>query len=210
MQNRKIKDKIALSNYKIQILIRLLILIQIGCSTTKVAIDLNEKKNRNSAIFQIFNESHDLTIGYTCQSYWWSNQYNYDVIAKKGDEWNYYSLWSKKKKNGNWSTLKMKRKSINQDLGDLLINYLDDKELLSLSNDCLNNNEIIVNDSIVRQMTISDGINYKFEIIKNGKLKIIEAYEPEYYLEVKPSSNCRRTFIDWTNKFLTIKKEIST
>lgn len=206
----KRKNKSTSLSIKSKILIGFCFLVQISCTTKKIAIDLNEKENRDSAIFQIFNKTQDLTIGFTSQSYWWSDKYNYDVITRIGMEWNFFSLKAKRKKNGKWSTLKMKRKSINQELGNSILEYMNEISFLSLDNECLSNNEIIVNDSTVQQITISDGVNYKFEIIKNGNLQIIEAYEPEYYLEKKPNSICRKTFIDWTNKFLKIKKEIGT
>lgn len=115
--------------------------------------------------------------------------------------WESLTLSAKRKKNWKISRLKITKKAINNDLANGLIEDLNRNGFWTISNDSLSDNKRIVNDSTITRFAKYDGITYKFEMLKGSQLRIIEAYEPEYFFQKIPEITTRKRFIESRDLF---------
>jgi len=168
-----------------------------------------------------FAKKFDFIIAYTEQSYWWSNRKNYKILAcsdSKWSSWTYsdYFIQGTKKKGKKKiivDTVKVghyfKGKAEIQNLvAAELFSALDTNDFWTLNNDSLNQSrlypmKIINGDTTFRIASISDGINYRFDILNKTRLRVIESYEPDYFLELFTDMVERRKFIKSRDTFLS-------
>jgi hypothetical protein len=54
---------------------------------------------------------------------------------------------------------------------------------------------------------MTDGTTFRFEVFSDGDFRLIEAYEPEYYLKRIPEIRIRENFIRGANLFLDALKK---
>lgn len=161
-----------------------------------------------SLIFKNFDGKYDFVIAFTKESYWWGNRRLYNILAYKQGEWKKLSLSQKQRKNGKWSKPMVVEQEFNQSNGDTIVSFFNRNSFWKLNRDSLNINRKKINDTTVQAFTISDAVNYKFEIVSNNEFLIIESYAPEYLLEKIPEIKCREVFIKCRDFFVSqLKRE---
>ena len=164
-----------------------------------------EEQNK-STIYKTFKGQYNLLIAYSEDGYWWSNKQYYEILALKDSGWFRLSLTSRKKKDGSFTKPTIIKKKINETSGEIILNQLQEIGFFTLDRDSLNIKTKLINDSISEHYTTSDGVNYRFEILSEENFRVIEAYEPEYFLEKLPEFKKRQKFIIGRNLYKTIYK----
>ena len=149
-----------------------------------------------SVVYKIFSGKYDFVIAYTAQSYWWSNKYNYDILAKKGGVWFNIRL-NAERKNGNWPYPKIKTSRVEKNSFDSLIDTLTKQQFWTLNIDSLSDQ---------RGESLFDATNYRFEILEGKSFRIIESYAPEYFLNSFPDMLARKSFIKSRDAFVKTYK----
>ena len=180
--------------------------IMVGAFVTKAQTPvLNENTSLSekyeSIIYKNFVGECDLMIAYTEESYWWGNRKFYNLLALKKGIWFKGYLSSQLLKSGKWTYPKVKFKEVDPDSASSIVNYLKTAGLFKLSQDSLKITKKRINDSVYTAFSLSDGVNYKFEMLNKDKLTIIEAYEPEYFLQRIPDINAMAAFIKYRDWF---------
>ena len=160
-----------------------------------------EKDKTESGIYQAFNGKYDFVIAYTNPSFWRSNILQYKILALKNNSWSYIS-YDFYKKGKSWSKPRIKERPFNFHKAETLIELLEQNHFWLLSRDSLNIQERRNSDGSVSKFNMYDDTNHKFEIITTSNYVIIEAYAPEYFLEVLPEIKSRELFIKCRNIFL--------
>jgi hypothetical protein len=139
-------------------------------------------------------------IAYTRESYWWHTKRYYSLLALNKGTWYRGYLFSEQNKNEKWTYPKVRFEEIDTDSAIRLVSHLDKMGFYKMSRDSLHIIEKNNPDGTVSVKGITDGVNYKFEILYKNELAIIDAYEPEAFLEFLPEIKTRATFIkcrDW-------------
>ena len=180
----------------------------------------NQDSSQNPLIDSFANK-YDFIIAYTEQSYWWANRKNYKILTCSDNTWSWWTYsdnfiqgtLNKKTKKVIVDTIKIghyfKGKTIltSSSALELLLN-LGSNNFWSLNNDSLNQSRlylirILNGDTTFRTASISDGINYRFDILNKTRLRVIESYEPDYFFELFPDMIERRKFIKSRDTFLS-------
>lgn len=179
-----------------------------------------KQDSTENPLIDSFAKQYDFTIAYTEQSYWWSDRKSYKILACSDHKWtswtysDHFIQRTKKKKkkkilvdkvrNGQFFKVKteLESTSVLQ-----LLSSLSSNEFWTLNNDSLNQTRIskirIENgDTINRTESISDGINYRFDILSRTKLQVIESYEPDHFLKLFYDMVDRRKFLKSRDAFL--------
>lgn len=184
--------------------ILLLLSLQVYGQIPVLQSDSNQPNE--STIQKTFEGKYDFLIAYTEESYWWSDRQLYQILALKDGKWSLITLASKKKKSGEFRKPTIKVSSYDKDKAQLLLNQLDQIGFWTLSTDSLNITQRENPDSTVMRYTLSDAVNYKFEIMTKEGYKVIEAYAPEHFLEKLPEIKSRQKFIIGRDIFKTALK----
>ncbi|MES2543523.1 MAG: hypothetical protein V4548_01465 [Bacteroidota bacterium] len=177
---------------KIQILYLFLLL---NFQFPEIISNTSEQDKLDSIIYNLFNGKKTFLIAYTNECYWWSDKKRYEILAFENNKWEKIYVYSKRNKNGEWSKPKISHKSISSETANNLITELTKISFWELQNESLNVNEIKNGDGTIGKFKISDGINYKVEILQGNNFRIIESYEPEFFLSQMPEIKSRETFI---------------
>ncbi len=156
-----------------------------------------------SVIFGSFYGQYDFIISYTRESYWWSNKRSFGILGYRQGHWEKLLLNEKQRKDGKWSKPAIHKIGLNQNAADSIINFFNQNGFWRLDRDSLNINQRKIDDNKNQLFSISDGVNYKFEIMSKQEFLIIESYEPDYLLEKIPEIKCRETFIKCRNFFVS-------
>jgi len=159
-----------------------------------------DKQKTESVIYKNFVNECDLMIAYTRENYWWHAKRYYSLLALNKGRWYRGYLFSEQLKSGKWTYPKIRFEEVDADSAMAMIGYLNKAGLYTLSQDSLNIDTKIVDEDKVRKFSVSDGVNYKFEILYKNELAIVEAYSPEYLLSKLPEIKTREAFIkcrDW-------------
>jgi hypothetical protein len=82
-----------------------------------------------------------------------------------------------------------------------VIDELTKSGLWQLSNDSLNNQTQKQPNGTVANLTLHDGTNYRFELIKGPYFLAVGSYAPEYFLEELPQARQREKFIKIRDRF---------
>jgi hypothetical protein len=217
----------------VAILLKTLIIISfllVGQSTFGQTPDIKHNYARQDStenpLIDSFAKHYDFIFSYTKQSYWWSDRKNYKILARTNNKWtswtysDYVIQWTKKKRNKkmvvdtirNGQFFKGKRELQSTEVLELLSD-LKDNNFWTLNNDSLNQTRIIETwvdngDTIKRKASISDGINYRFDILSKDNLRVIKSYEPDYFLKMFPDmfdrqkfTKSRDIFLKWWDKY---------
>jgi hypothetical protein len=128
------------------------------------------------------------------ESHWWSNKVNYQIIAYQNSIWN-CKCDCKKGENGKFTKLSIRTKNIDQNKVKVLISDLTRLSFWKLENVRLSIQTRKKPDSTISRFSITDGVNYRFEIFSKDKFRIIESYEPVYYLQKLPEIKDREVFL---------------
>jgi hypothetical protein len=172
-----------------------IILLTISILFPEIKPNATEEDKSKSIIYNLFNGKKDFLIAYSTESYWSSNKKDYQILACKNGKWEKIFVHSKKKKNGNWSMSSLSYKSINSEKVNQLLSKFNNLSFWELENEKLNQTKEKNENGEVIKYSISDGVNYRFEILQGSNLRTIESYEPEYFLEKMPKIQERETFI---------------
>jgi hypothetical protein len=159
----------------------------------------SEIKKAESIIYNLYNGKQDFLIAYTMESYWWSDKKYYEILIFRNNNWEKFSLRMMRKRNHEFSKPIISKQRINND-SFKLIDDLTTLNFWSLKSEDLNITKHH-KDSVVTKYSIDDGVNYKFEILTKNEFRIIEAYEPEYFLMKMPETVDREIFIKAKKKW---------
>ena len=150
---------------------------------------------QDQIIYNTFVGKCDFMIAYTTESYWWANKFNYSILVLNKSKWERLNLSYRKKNNGTFSKPVIAKATYDTDLANKLIQDLSILSFWNLNTDSLNIRQKRLNDSTELTYSFSDGVNYKFEILKGNNYMIIDAYEPEFFLKKIPEIKEREKFI---------------
>jgi hypothetical protein len=120
---------------------------------------------QESVIYKNFVGECELMLAYTEESYWWGNRKYYSLLALNKGTWFKGYLSSQLLKSGKWTYPKVKFKEVDPDSASSIINYLNTAGLFKLSQDSLKITKKRINDSVYTVFSLSDGVNYKFEML---------------------------------------------
>lgn len=167
-----------------------------------------------------FSKHYDCIIAFTEQGYWFADRKNYKILACRGNVWSSwiystYIISSKKIKENritfdtikNGSFIKQKSKIQAKHVNKLLSD-LSNSNFWHLNQDSLNNAIIQTfvenNDTLIKKVDISDGINYRFDVFRKTIWRVVQSYEPDYFIgkslnmeERRKFVNSRETFLKW-------------
>lgn len=166
-----------------------------------------------------FAMQYDFTVAYTEQSYWWSDRKSYKILACSDNQWtswtysDYTIQWTKKKGSKKILVDTVRYGQFTKGKTDLknssvlhLFSALDSNYFWELNNGSLN--ETVVKtwvengDTVVRKASVSDGVNYRFDILTKESLRVIESYEPDYFLKLSADMEERKKFVKSRDAFL--------
>jgi len=162
----------------------------------------SEKDKEESIIYKNFHNQCDFIMAYSVSSYWRGNTAQYNLLALKDGVWLKGYLHTQKRKNNTWRKPLVVFKEVDPDSASYIMKYLDSAGFYSLNRDSLNISERRVNDDNIQRITISDAINYKFEILSRNDFLVIESYAPEFFFEKMPEIKSRGAFIKLRDWFL--------
>jgi hypothetical protein len=155
----------------------------------------------------MLRDNYDFVIAYQEEGYWGNSNVIYQVLALRNGKWHYITQGKNNKKS---LMPRMTSKKIDNDLGNNLLDKLNQISFWSLSSDSLNIRTRKIDDSTSTLYSRTDGVNYRFEIFTKGDYRVIQAYEPDYYLEKIPEVVSRETFVDARKAFKDLLKKIGT
>jgi hypothetical protein len=166
-------------------------------------LNTNVTKQDSSRMLPLenLNEKYDFILGYSEESYWWSNSQVYKILVCKNDTWEAFQIVIKKNKGGKTKSETLKY-CFDPDSAKQLIANLTKLDFWTFDRDSLNQKTIQMNDSTDRTLHIDDGVNYRFEVMSYKSHRIIESYEPEIYYKSFPEMNIRKAFIECKQLFL--------
>lgn len=180
----------------------------------EIESNVDQTSRDDSYVLHALTEEYDLLIAYTEECYWWSNQINYRVFAKQNEKWFFFAVSAHRPKNKTeFSKPTVRKKRVNADKVNALLNDWNDISFLNLDNDSLHITAIertLPTDSTIKIKEVhflSDGVNFRFEIITPTQYRIIEAYEPAYFLKEIPEIKLRQTFITGSKAFKLLLQE---
>jgi hypothetical protein len=173
-------------------------------------IKSNTTELEKSTIYKKFQGKYDFLIAYTEESYWWSNKEHYQILGLKEGHWSLITLTSKRKKNGEFTKPSIRIDYFDNNGGQILLSQLNQTNFWALERDSLNIKHRQNPDSTKTEFSLSDGVNFRFEILTKEGFRIIEAYEPEYFFEKIPEIKARQRFIINRDIFRTILKDYGT
>ena len=162
-----------------------------------------EIEKANSLIYKNFYGKYDFVVSCIEESYWWGNRRFYKIFACKNGRWEKISLSQKEKKNDEWSKPVIHTEEFDKDKADSLMSLLNKNGFWKLNKDSLNITQRRVSEKQDQVFSISDGVNYKFEIFSNKDFQIIESYSPDYFYKKMPEIKCRGIFIRCRDLFLS-------
>ena len=168
---------------------------------SELKTNATKQDSSRTQLLKNLNGKYDFILGYTEESYWWSNKQVYQVLAYKSDTWEAFRIVSTKNKKGKTKSETLKY-GFDSDSAKQLIANLTKLGFWTFDRDSLNQKTVPLNDSIDRMLHIDDGVNYRFEVLTNGNYRIIESYEPETYYKKFPVMTIRKVFIDCRQLFL--------
>jgi hypothetical protein len=157
-------------------------------------------------LFTMLHNQYDFLIAYSEESYWWSNKRYYRILATKDGQWHCLRHSSKQKKDKSFSKAIITRRRIRKESGEMLLGKLSRLGLWTLNQDSLNYTTKDNGGGRSMTYTVSDGVNYKFEILTKEGFKLISAYEPDYFLTELPEYKQRQKFIEARNAFKALCK----
>jgi len=160
-----------------------------------------------SVIFKNFSGQYDFIISFTRESYWWGNKRFFWILGHKQDHWEKLFLSEKQKKNSEWSKPVISKEEFNQNNADSIVNFFNQNRFWELNRDSLNINQREIDDKKNQVFSISDAVNYKFEILSKQEFLIIACYAPEHFLEKIPEIKCREVFIRCRDFFISQLKK---
>jgi hypothetical protein len=179
-----------------------------------------KQDSTKNPLIDSFAKQYDFIIAYTEQSYWWSDRKSYKILTCSDNKWtswtysDYFIQWTKKKRKKKMLIDTIRNKQFLKGKTELestsvlqLLSALDSYGFWTLNNDSLNQTRIIETriengDTINRKASISDGINCRFDILSKTKLRVIESYEPDYFLKLFSDMVDRRKFLKSRDTFL--------
>ena len=159
-------------------------------------------------------KNYEFSIAYTADSYWWAEKKDFYILAFSNKKWtlitykkHYYKdtayLYdTTKMPDVTVSKRKVSRRQVNK-----LFTILNNERFWTLDTDSLNITSRKLTDSTSIKMDITDGVNYKFEIVANSRMRIVQAYEPYEYLKHFPEIIIRQNFINCLEAFEKLKKK---
>lgn len=156
----------------------------------------------HSFAFKTLHNLYDEVIAYTVEGYWRSDRINYAIVASKNGEYFKGSLYLKRTPNNTWTKPAYKFKKVNPLKVKALLANLENAGLWRLNVDSLNNQEKKTADGMVTHVTLSDGMNFRFELFSIDKFLTIQSYEPDYFLKKMPLSTQRDIFIKIRDRFV--------
>ncbi len=174
----------------------------------KFKSNTSENEKLLSPIYKSLSNQYDLIIGFTAECYWWSDRKPYRLLAFKNGIWLKGYFYSKRRKNHSWTNPTIKLKEINKDSANSILNYLSDAGFFVLNRDTLNIDRRKINDKQDEVFSISDAVNYRFEILTKNTFTIIESYQPDYFLEKLPEFKSREIFIKYRDWFIEKYKNL--
>ncbi len=173
----------------------------------EIKTNVGEEIKLKSIVYDNLHLKYDFIISFNSQSYW-SSKYYYQILAKKAENWDKITLVIKKNKKGNFLKPNIKKEKFSEQIAENLIAGLTSKSFWNLNRDSLNNDKVEDKKTgTIHKYSLSDGTDFRFEIIKNTEFLLIDAYEPEYYLKKIPEVISRKTFISCANLFINVLKE---
>lgn len=179
-----------------------------------------KQDSTENPLIDSFSKTYDFIIAYTEQSYWWSDKKSYKILSCANNKWSlwtysdYFAHLTKKKRSKKTAIdtvrkgqfFESKTKFQDSAIGQLLTNF-SNNGFWTLSNDSLNQTYITTRiengDTITTRHDISDGINYRFDILTKDKLRVIQSYEPDYFVKLFPAMIDRKQFIKSRDFFLS-------
>jgi hypothetical protein len=191
------------------LLVNLLLLICIVSfgQTPTIESNANFVEGSTSEFLFMLRDNYEFVIAYQEDSFWGNSNLDYQALVLKNGKWYYIS---KRQTNKKSLKARMKTKQIDSSLGNNLLDSLNQISFWSLNSDSLNIKTRKIDDSTSTLYSISDGINYSFEIFNKVNYRKIQAYEPEYYLRKIPEIKSRQTFVDARKMFKDLIKKIGT
>ncbi|QHL87485.1 hypothetical protein GU926_08555 [Nibribacter ruber] len=178
----------------------------LGQNLPHIEANTNAEERSNSVIYKAFHDQYDFLISYSEESYWWSNKLDYKILATKDETWYCLRYTSKQKKDKSFSKPFITKQKIRKKKGDLLLDELSRLGFWTLNQDSLNYATKDNDGGRSMTYTVSDGVNYKFEILTKEGFKLISAYEPDYFLIELPEYKQRQKFIEARNVFKALCK----
>ena len=190
------------------------------CQLPDFIHNYTKQDSATNPLIDSFAKQYNFIMAYTEQSYWWSDRKNYKILAYSNNRWTYWTysesiLQGTKKKNIKTIQIDKVRakhffkgeKTLENLSVSQLLNDLTKNAFWALNNDSLNQTGVFERvaqngDTITRFASIDDGINYRFDLLKDNNLRSIESYEPEYFLTQFPNMSSRKIFIRNRDIFL--------
>lgn len=187
---------------KLPAMVALLLLGPSFCYAQKMQVNygLADSQRTPSIAVRALQENFDYVVAFTHEGYWESNQIYYAIIAVKKGVYSKGIIRLKRDNKGKWSVPSVKIKKVIADSAKAIVNYLDASGLWQLNADSLNNQTAKMPDGKTQELTLYDGTNYRFELIKPQSVLMVNAYDPEYFAEMIPEYLGRKKFVrlkDW-------------
>lgn len=176
-------------------ILTIIILFLFSIQFPQIESNASQEDKSESLIYYLFNGKKTFLIAYANECYWWSDKKYYQVLAWENNKWEKIIISSKRNKKGEWSKPKVSTKIIDSESANQLIVELSKLSFWNLQNDKLNITKQVDGEGMTNKYSISDGINYRVEILQGNNFRIIESYEPEYFLSKMPELKERETFI---------------
>ncbi|QXV66192.1 hypothetical protein INP83_03620 [Mucilaginibacter sp. 21P] len=162
--------------------------------------------SQHSMAFAQLHEKYDRIVAYTTEGYWQSNVIYYALIAEKQGVYYKGTMICKRKVDKSWLAPVLKMKPANTKKAKVIIDKLNEANLWKIKTDSLNNQIHHNADGYSVASSLSDGTNYRFELIAGDKFIAIEAYEPDWFAEKLPEYTQRKQFIKIRDEFLKAYK----
>jgi hypothetical protein len=160
-----------------------------------------------SVAYKMLHNTFNETVAYTTEGYWQSDHIAYIFIGFKDNSY-FKGAISLKRNKGTWTVPVIRYKKVNPGKALAIVKNLENHGLWKMNMDSLNINSEENPDGTITKSTVSDGINYRFELIKDVFFLPIETYEPEYFLSRFPQYSQRKQFLKMRDNFLNAFKSL--
>lgn len=157
-----------------------------------------------SSLSMKFQGKYNLIISFSQNSFWFDRD-SYKILAFDGQNWKLLQ-WSFRRQNQTGTKTKKEKLSVKDIEGKKalgFINTLETNDFFSMNNDSLNLGEKQTKEDEMLIMSITDGVNNKFEVICESGYFSISAYEPEQFQDFIPVIQ-RKKFLICRQRFLEL------
>ncbi len=191
-------------------IILIIVLINAGCSAQKNSLTNNietagNKRSIADSLLQNLQANNDLVIAYAVENTAWIRSVNFNIIAKKNNEWKGYTYHKNLMKNNAGSATSIQTIAVDKAACDSVVNYIEKNKAWNIAGDSGNGFCADAN----KNCNISDVSGMRLWMITKNAFVDPYYYAPVFFEKCCPN-NQRSLFLSIIKKIAAATGNLNT